>query len=239
MKNVLEVFWVNSHIPRKNQPLKDTSGNAAKNLLVRTSRWPWPPVYFSVPSQMGLQMCLNIQSCSTFKNLRNKPADVSVLGCVLALAACGRDILWFQLCYNHLQNEGFFRIRKGLLMWISNRHLPLHGTGPFEPSATLLTSFFVPSADVSFVGLTLLPLLKWITCPAGPSLESRIFHGVPIIPPTSCSCTLFSCITAISLLFLCLLFIMSLFLFFFLSLQKARFVRILFLFDLGPLFRRA
>ena len=97
MKNVLKVYWVRSHIPRKNQPLKDASGNAAKNLLVRTSRWPWPPVYFSVPSQMGLQMCLNIQSCSTFKNLRNKPADVSVRGCVLALAACGRDILWFQL----------------------------------------------------------------------------------------------------------------------------------------------
>lgn len=161
MKNVLKVFWVSSHIPRKNQPLKDTSGNAAKNLLVRTSRWPWPPVYFSVPSQIGLQMCLNIQSCSTLKSLRNKPADVSVLGCVLAVAACGRDILWFQLCYNHLQNEGFFRIRKGLLMWITKT-----ATDIYHPMGLVHLSLVLPCLLSSLFPQQTFPLLGSLSCPS-------------------------------------------------------------------------
>lgn len=141
-----------------------------------------------------------------------------MLGGVLALAACGRDILWFQLCYNHLQNEGFFRIRKGLLMWITKT-----ATDIYHPMGLVHLSLVLPCLVPCSLGRRFLCWAHSLAPPQVGNVSSRTQSGVEDLSqrshntPYFLRCTLFSCITAISLLFLCLLFVMS---FCFLLLRK-------------------
>lgn len=118
-------------------------------------------------------------------------------GCVLALAACGRDILWFQLCYNHLQMRVSSEL-EGTSDVITKTATDInHSMGLVHLTLALtLRVYLVPSANVSFSWAhSLAPAGEG---PAGPSLESALSRrshntlALPAAVPTVC-------ITAISL----------------------------------------